>query len=209
MNRATRIAAASCAILLAGCQVGQPTLSTSNIPPRQAVLLEGRIIVPAPQGYCVDQDSLQDHKQSGFVLIAGCDGLMGLPSGTMIEPAILTVAARSLDQPVDEPLDVAAALDKADVLERRKHGGLTLLHLQSPEAVPDDSAPEHWRGAMVVNGAIVSVAIYGNGSIADEAGAELLQVLARQIQEASGPELTSTPPSTPKKTKNLFQRIFN
>lgn len=208
MTRAYRSALAilACALVLAGCQFGQPSISTSNVPPRQAPLLGGAVQVPAPQGYCVDPSSLKDHRKAGFVLMAGCDGLMGLPSGTMIEPAILTVAAYAPDQPAPEALDVVAALEGVTVLETRKSQGLTLVRLQSADLVPEDSAPEHWRGAMSVNGAVLTLAVYGNGAITKGAGAELLQVLARQIRQASG---RGTPPPETKKQKNLFQRIFN
>ncbi len=211
MTRAIRISLAMVAsvCLLAACQKDQPSISTSNIPPRQVSLLEGRVVVLAPKGYCVDQDSMQDHRQSGFVLIAGCDGLMGLPSGTLIEPAVLTVAAYHPDLPVSDPLDVAGALDGAQVLEQRQTKDLTLLHLQAPDIVPDESASEHWRGAMVVNGAVLTLAIYGNGAIAVDAGADLLQVLARQIRDVSRTDGSGETPNTPKKPKNLFQRIFN
>lgn len=211
MNRAFRTALVilACVPVLASCQLGQPSISTSNVPPRHVSLLEGAVQVPAPSGYCVDLNSLQDHRRAGFVLMAGCDGLMGLPSGTLIEPAILTVAAYVPDQPVQQSLDVAAALDGATVLERRQVGGLNMVRVQSSDMVPDDSAPEHWRGAMVLNEAVLTLAVYGNGAITNSAGAELLQVLARQITQASGKGAPQPDPDTKKKQKNLFQRIFN
>jgi hypothetical protein len=211
MNRAIRtvLALLACASVLAGCQIAPPSISTSNIPPRTMPLLGGRVVVAAPQGYCIDQDSLQDHRKSGFVLMAGCDGLMGLPSGTMIEPAILTVAAFLPDQPYKDPLDVARALEGIEVLDQREVGGMTVLHLHARDIVPEHSAAEHWRGAMVVNGAILTLAVYGNDAIAGEAGARLLQGMGQQIQTASLASAQLAPTKPRKKTKNLFQRIFN
>lgn len=195
--------------LLAGCQFSAPTAPEGAIPPRQVSLLQGQVVVPAPQGYCVDRDSLKDHSKAGFVLIAGCDGLMGLPSGTMIEPAVLTVAALIPDQPLTEPPDIADTLVQGRVLERLEKDGLILVHLEAPEIVPEDSAPNHWRGAMQVNGAVLTLAIYGNGPIAGDRGADLLQTLARQIRVASQQSAKETPVNTQKNPKNLFQRIFN
>lgn len=196
-------------VLFAGCQLSKPAPPVGDIPPREVSILQGRLVVPAPSGYCVDQDSLKDHSRAGFVLIAGCDGLMGLPSGTMIEPAVLTVAALIPDQPLTEQRDIADTLMQGRVLGRQEKDGLIMIHLEAPEIVPADSAPNHWRGAMQVNGAVLTLAIYGNGAIAGDRGADLLQTLARQIRVASQQSAKETPVNTQKNPKNLFQRIFN
>lgn len=159
--------------------------SQPSVPVRAVPLLEGRIVVQSPEGYCVDTASLKDQARSGFVLLAGCDGLMGLPSGTLVRPAILTVSALLSRQGPNAQDDIAEAFEPQQILSRSSQGDLTVLHVQNADLVPEGSDSRHWRGNMVVNGAVLTIAVYGEGPIAKDAGKALLIKMAQLMRAAS------------------------
>jgi hypothetical protein len=194
-------------VAVVGCKMSAD-LPDVHVPPTRLTLLNETIRVRAPQGYCIDEESLQDHDQSAFVLMAGCDGLMGLPSGTMVPPAVLTVTALRPDVPVTSVKEVARSLQSGTLLVHREADGLTLMQLDDPDSVPQDSATKHWRGAMLIEGVIVTLAVYGDEDIAENHGEDLLQSLALRISIIVPPE-DGSGTTPPKKKKNLLQRIFN
>ena len=153
------------------------------MPSRQVALLGGTVVVQAPEGYCVDDASTRNHTKAGFVLMAGCDGLMGLPSGTLVTPAILTVAAAV--GPGGDNADIAPILQTGEVLERYQAADLHIVHVSDESRVPEGSDPHHWRGVMTVNGAVLALAVYGNGDVAGAQGKALLQSLAKATLAAS------------------------
>lgn len=209
---------------LAGCLPADGGQTQDRMPNRQAVLLGGAVVVQAPEGYCVDDTSTRDHAKAGFVLMAGCDGLMGLPSGTMVPPAILTVSALlPQDGQGADATAITRALGEGEILDRGQSDGLSLIRVSDAKRVPEGSDPRHWRGAMAVNGAVLALAVYGNGDIADAGGKSLLQSLATATRTASANRAArvstvavasprpaaDTPAASPKNRKNLFQRLFN
>ncbi|MDF1802440.1 hypothetical protein [Thalassovita sp.] len=171
-------------LILSGCLPSGADKDTVQDapPPRQAFLLDGRVVIPAPAGYCVDQASLRDQSRAGFVLIAGCDGLMGLPSGTLVAPAIMTVSVVLPKEGATETADIAHVLGDGEVLSRSEQNGLTLVQVENAALVPEGVAPRHWRGAMRLNGVLLTMAVYGDSSMPGPKGKALLNALARGIR---------------------------
>jgi len=173
-------------LVLSGClPSGAGTGAGQDAPLRQVSMLEGRAIIPAPAGYCVDNASLRDQSRAGFVLIAGCDGLMGLPSGTLVSPAIMTVSAVLPKEGAGNAADLAHVLNDSEVLSRSEQNGLTLVQVENAALVPEGVAARHWRGAMRVNGVLLTMAVYGDSSMSGTKGKALLTSLARGIRSHS------------------------
>lgn len=170
---------------LAGCLPSAPSKADDPKPTRQTALLEGRVQIAAPQGYCLDPASLRNHARAGFVLIAGCDGLMGLPSGTLVPPAILTVSALLPRDGAPDPQQMLNALDQAAILSKSMQNGLLLVQIEDPDLVPEGSPARHWRAAMVQGDALLTLAAYG-AQITEAQGKALLVELAGNIRAASG-----------------------
>lgn len=155
----------------------------------RAALAGGEVIVAAPQGYCIQKDSLKARKSGGFALLASCEQLTGFVSGYQVEPVVMTVSAlpRVGDAPEPSASEIAVALGDRRVLRRLHGDGLTVVQVQDPEALSAESDPLHWRGIMVINGHIVGLALYGaKGSAATgEKGLTQLMWLAERIREES------------------------
>jgi len=157
--------------------------------------------VAAPQGYCIQKDSLKARKSGGFALVASCEQLTGFVSGYQVEPVVMTVSAlpREGDAPEPSASEIAAALGDRKVLRRLHGDGLTVVQVQDLEALSAESDPLHWRGIMVINGYIVGLALYGaKDSVATgEKGLTQLMWLAERIREESPlrvPVVTDQPP---------------
>lgn len=170
---------------LAGCLPSGPSKGDDPKPIRQIALLEGRVQVTTPQGYCLDPASLRNHARAGFALIAGCDGLMGLPSGTLVAPAILTVSALLPRDGAPDPQQMLNALDQATILSKSTQNGLLLVQVEDPDLVPEGSPARHWRAAMVQGDALLTLAAYGS-QISEAQGKALLIDLARNIRTTQG-----------------------
>lgn len=170
-------------LALIGCMGAENAQPKDKMPSRQVTLLDGTVVVRTPEGYCIDDTSTRNHTKAGFVLMAGCDGLMGLPSGTLVTPAILTVAAAV--GPGGEDTDITPVTKTGEVLERHQMAGLNMVRVSDENRVPEGSDPRHWRGVMTVNGAVLALAVYGNSDVAGKQGKLLLQSLAKATQAAS------------------------
>ncbi len=212
MTHFYRAVSITAVVLLAGCLPGgrsQTQTQPAATAVRSAELLQGRIGIETPAGYCVDTSSLRNHPRAGFVLIAGCDGLMGLPAGTLVKPAILTVSALVPRDGGADVQDMLRALEPEDVLSQSAQDGLLLVEVSSPDLVPDGGAPHHWRAAMVQNEALLTLAVYGDQSIGSRRGKALLIETATKIRAASANRVKKAAQNAKNPPKSLFQRIFN
>lgn len=155
----------------------------------RAALAGGEVIVAAPQGYCIQKDSLKARKTGGFALLASCEQLTGFVSGYQVEPVVMTVSAlpREGDAPEPSASEIAVALGDRKVLRRLHGDGLTVVQVQDLEALSAESDPLHWRGIMVINGHIVGLALYGakDSAATGEKGLTQLMWLAERIREES------------------------
>lgn len=186
ISYARGLSAALGLVLVAGCLPSDGGSQTKDrVAVRKSSLLQGQIQIPAPQGYCVDPASQKDHARAGFVLMAGCDGLAGLPPGSLVTPAILTVSALIPQQGTPDVKNMLRALGEEDILTRSEKDGLLIVQVRDDKLVPEGSDPTHWRGAMVLDGALVTMAVYGNDGIAGDKGRALLTKLAQGVRTAT------------------------
>lgn len=157
---------------------------------QSASLANGRVVVRGPVGYCIDRKALKRGSTSGFALLAACDALSGDPDSHSVAPAIMTVQvlARGLNREQPSASDLTKALAPAKILSDEDGDGLTLVHVASGgnQGMPSGD-PRYWRGAMVINGHIVGLAVYGfkGGAISGTAGRASLIALAESLRQSS------------------------
>lgn len=155
----------------------------------QAPIAGGDILVKGPTGYCVDGESLTNRASGGFALLASCHVMTGGKSGPNVAPVVMTVSASKFEggETVPDRANLASAFAPAPVLSGTEVRGLSMVHLATggEKAVPD-ADPRHWRGAMALNGYLVSLAVYGpRGSFVSNAGGSALLVeLAQSLRQA-------------------------
>lgn len=173
-TRATALAAALAALaVLPGCLDfgGADDLVAS------AVVTRGEITIAGPRGFCVDTPTLRDGRDGGFVLLASCAALSGLPDAP--RPAIPVVLSAMISAtPEAEGLagalpDVAAYFrspegraslsrtddpDSVEVLETRVASEILFLQVRDASAADGpDIEPVYWRAILAVKGHIVTL----------------------------------------------------
>jgi len=155
-----------------------------------AELARGRVVVQVPRGYCIDRGSLRRGLTGGFALIAACNSLTGDVSGADVEPVVMTVQIQPgfVKRELPSADELADAMEPAKALRRINGDGLTLVQLDSggDKGLPSGD-PRHWRGALVINGYLVGLALYApNGSaMAGDDGQTLIHSLAENLLKAS------------------------
>ena len=164
----------------------------------QAPIAGGDILIKGPPGYCVEGRSLRNRASGGFALLASCHVMTGGKSGAEVAPAVMTVSAQAMAGGVQVPdrRALAQAFAPSQVLAQSSVKGLTMVHLgQGGDTAVPDADPRHWRGAMALNGYLVSLAVYGpkDSAEAGAAGSALLVELAEALRRARP---APTPPAT-------------
>lgn len=197
---------------------------------RRAPMAGGKVVVAGPDGYCIDGKSLTDKTSGGFAMLASCASLTKGRIGGYVDPVIMTVTVLPRTLRSEQPDAATLAAGNAQVLERINGDGLSLVHLaQGGKALSENSDSKYWRGAMVINGHVVGLAVYApnNSALAGPGGRKLAMALAEQLRTLSPykdytPQATETiaateaPPNNgdtanpPAKTglKRLFPRLF-
>lgn len=183
---------------LAAClSTGEQSVTRRSNVLDQAALAGGEVIVAAPQGYCIQKDSLKPRSSGGFALVASCEQLTGFVSGYQVEPVVMTVSAvpRASEAPEPDAAEIASALGDRKVLRRLHGDGLTVVQVQSVEALSAEADPTHWRGMMVINGYMVGLALYGprDSAASREKGLTQMMWLAERIREESPQRLGELP----------------
>ncbi|NIZ14773.1 hypothetical protein HCZ87_15475 [Phaeobacter sp. HF9A] len=166
-----------------------------------AVFGEGRLILAAPSGFCFDAQMEQHTAKGGFALLARCDKVSAFGGFRKSEGALLTATvgrvAENTPPPSAEALRSAftKARKAARVLETRQTAEMPLLKLYLDDHHAEGASGTHWRGAFVVRGHLVSVALYapdGSAYLGDQ-GARLITEFmhatrnATQLAEATTP----------------------
>ena len=174
--------------LLAGCAApGTSGISTQNSPGATSVdLAGGKVVLSAPRGYCIDRGSV---RRDGFALIARCDtlGHAGARRNDPLGLISVTVLPVTPDAKAPDAERLAASAPRAEVLDTRRIQGLTLVRLRTATPPHDGTADVFWRGAFVLNGALVGLSLWapeGSAALGDT-GAGLLAELARRTRAAS------------------------
>ena len=157
---------------------------------RQATLAGGRLGVRGPRGYCVDPATLRRGLIGGFALIASCNSLSGGWASPDVEPVVMTVQVQPALNRRQPPsvAAMAAALAPLQALRTVEEDGLSLVHMASGgDAVLPRGDPKHWRGAMMINGHLVGLAVYApRGSVfAGTRGQRLIRTLAQGLRAAN------------------------
>jgi hypothetical protein len=158
-------------------------------PLARASLAGGRVVVAGPRGYCIDPGTLKTRPTGGFALLAAC-GALGAETGHFAEPVLMTVQVqpRLLNPEAPDTAAMTAALAPARVLRQEDGDGVSLVQVGEggDKALPGGD-PRHWRGAMVINGHLVGLAVYAPESspMAGKDGRGLILALAEALREAS------------------------
>ncbi len=157
--------------------------------PRRAAFYGGDVVVAGPTGYCVDPKSVQRRATSGFVLLASCGHLSGAPSGR-VPAAVITVSILPRDARAQAPTaaQLAGPWRNAGVAQQADQGGVAMIQVaRGGDSLLPQGDPRHWRGAMLINGHLIGLAVYGEAGaqVSGEAGKALLAGAARAMRSAS------------------------
>lgn len=190
---------------LAGCDeaTGLPfssELNTLSEAPGRTRLSEvrlagGAITLSAPEGYCFDRRSLRRSGPTGFALMARCDtlGVRGFYSAHDLAIVTVTTAPQAEGGATPGMKSLEATGGGAPVLSRQNRNGLALVRFGGGAQSFEGVSSTYWRGAFVLNGQLVGVALYapeGSASL-KSSGAALLTDLTRRTRKASAPIATS------------------
>ncbi|MFW8594012.1 hypothetical protein [Cribrihabitans neustonicus] len=172
----------------------------------------GSLRLAAPEGFCIEPRSSSATASGGFALLVPC-GHSWQPGR---KGAVLTAAAGPAAAGTATPSasDIAAMFPGAELQESRTGGPLPLVRLKHAGYTAKGASPVHWRGAFVLEGHLVALALYApEGSRAlGSHGARLLEQLTRATLAASAePEpqgndkAVAAPEEPPQQTANLLR----
>lgn len=153
--------------------------------PRAVVIADGAVQIKAPPSYCVDLAHTKDSRELGaFALVASCQAL----SSSEASPAIMTVSIGAQVGVDAITLDALVnALDGGKILSKEMRGDVAIVHLgEGGRRVVPGGDPRYWRAAKVVNGRLVSIALYARqgAPAAGNAGRSILLRLMGGISAA-------------------------
>ncbi len=156
---------------------------------RSAAFFRGGVIVAGPPGYCVDPKSIQRKSASGFALMASCAHLSAAPGG-YVPAAVLTVSVlpRAARAQMPTAARLAGPWQKIGVAQQIDGDGIAMIQVESGgDSVLPAGDPRHWRGAMLINGHLIGLAVYGDAgaNVAGAAGQTLLMNTAKAILGAN------------------------
>lgn len=168
-----------------GFLAGRDRPDESHIPgPRKRKLAAGDVVVKAPDAYCVDPSVVTS---DSFALLAECGTLNNTPAIHAEDRGVMTVSVSAAFPPEALPEDMSPFLGDGQTFESDIKG-LTIKRIDAGETSPlPGSDPKHWRGAMQINGHVVTFAVYGppEGTALDAHGKYLIEQLAKNTQSAS------------------------
>ena len=155
----------------------------------QVSLAGGDVVVVAPDGYCIDRQTLRRIGPNGFAMIARCDtvGVRGGFAGYDLAVITVTTAAQQPGTGAPTVDAVVRSGGGARVLDRRSREGLALVRFGTGGHALEGVSDIHWRGAFTLNGHLVGIGLYApEGSPALGAGgAGLLTDMTRRTRQAS------------------------
>ncbi|WP_068242974.1 hypothetical protein [Tritonibacter horizontis] len=166
-----------------------------------AVFGEGTLVLAAPSGFCFDAQMEEHTTTGGFAMLARCDRLSAFGGFRTSEGAMLTATvgtvAENTPTPTAEALRSAftASRTAARVLETRGDRDIPLVKLYLSDHSALGASGTHWRGAFVIRGHLVSVALYApeGSSYLGEKGARLIQEFMRATRNATQLAEATTP----------------
>lgn len=173
----------------------------------QAQFADGKITLAAPSGHCFDPEILRQEADGGFALLPRCNLMQGSSWFGKHRAAVITATiGEAKGDAAPGSGDLARTAAGAKLLHYDDSGLLPLVRLHWPShgatgsSFAQGASPEHWRGAFVLDGSLVVLALYApEGSpLLGEAGAEVLREMTRRsleasLQSAPEPTLEGTP----------------
>ena len=179
-------------LAVAGCGAGGLPFGATPDQATRAELARGAVTIAAPPGYCIDRRALRRAPRGDFALLARCDtlGIRGFFPGRRLALITVTTAPQDPDAPAPGLAELKRSVAPAEVIETDMAGEIPLVRLDTPGGSVQGVAPQHWRGAFVLNGQLVALALYApeTESGPPAAGAELLADLAGRTRRASAPD---------------------
>ncbi len=163
----------------------------TEIGQRSAAFFRGDVIVTGPPGYCIDPKSVQQKAASGFVLMAGCGHLSAAPGG-YVPAAVITMSVLPRDPRAQMPTAARLAVPWADVgVEQQIDAdGIALIQVaRGGDSLLPAGDPRHWRGAMLIGGHLIGLAVYGDAgaNVSGDAGKKVLMDAAIAMLAANPP----------------------
>lgn len=192
------------ALALAGCVVPE---TGAPIPVQtQARIADGKIVIAAPRGFCVDPKTLRDAPGASFVLFGHCPAMARDPAQPRPSaPVLLSVTLGPEDNLSDSAriktiaaffeTDIGRATlarsgrtEDVDLIEARPGQGRLLLKIRdrsAPASVAE--AQVFWRMITVIEGRIASLSVMplAENQVSDARQRELLVEFISQIRAAN------------------------
>lgn len=152
-------------------------------------LYDGDVVVRGPRGYCVDADSVRRQPSNRLVLLGSCESLSGEPGVTVpLALIVVNVADKQPGRAQPTAATIAASAAPKKPLAAIDTEGLALVHLDAGgELALPGGDPRYWRGGMVINDHLVSLAVYTprGSTLAGASGRRFITDLARALRSAS------------------------
>lgn len=170
---------------------GQTAGTSSSSAQSQARFAKGNVILVAPRGYCIDAKTLRQDSDGGFALLPRCNFLQGSSWFGRDKAAVITATiGKATEAAAPSTADLARTAEGAKLLYYDDKGLLPLVRLQwhGHGATGNSGASaDHWRGAFVLNGHLVVLALYApeGSDLLGRPGADLLTEMTRRSQQAS------------------------
>ena len=175
--------------------------SSRNAAKTQARFAKGAVVLVAPRGHCVDAKTLRQDSEGGFALLPRCSFLQGNSLFGRNKAAVITATiGKTNATTAPSTSDLARTAEGAKLLYYDDKGLLPLVRLQwhGHGATGNSGASaEHWRGAFVLNGNLVVLALYApeGSELLGRPGADLLEEMTRRSLQASSAPRSDAPPS--------------
>lgn len=169
----------------------------------RATLARGSFIVTAPEGYCIDESSINNRLQSGSLMLAKCSSLDGKGAGADTTVMSLQISNRRGARAVaPTTTDLAQASAPRRVLQQKQKGALALIQVATGgDEVFSVADPVHWRGSTLLDQRLVLLGLFApkGSSMTSDAGADLLTKLTKGLSATRGSILgnNSNTPATP------------
>jgi hypothetical protein len=161
--------------------------------PRQVQVLDGAVLVRAPQFYCVDQQSAPSSSDTAVVLIGRCnaDGhvaaaLVTVTVGRAASGGVMLASAEALRGFMASPagrraLSRSGRAADVEVVSSGVTDDILMLHLR------DREAGEYWRAIFGVNGRLITVSASGAAGVplTPDEGRKLVQQSVDALRAAN------------------------
>ena len=178
-------------MLLTACEGGQGLGASSGAakPPLSRAKMAGGVELVAPDGFCIDQTSLE----ARFAVMARCDGL-GAPASAGAAPRGLITVSLTPSKPGSLPSaqQIAAETSLQNVSDVEKSDQSITFRAQGRIPVGGLS-PNQWRGVARMGTQTAGIAVYGpeRGEIVSASGRRVLTQLITRSIDASVPAKTT------------------